>query len=264
MSANLIYPTLYFVTFTGFIFCMLQLKGPEKKATKSQLRQRKAEKIKGWLDTWIHGGTLPNAVVSIHEKGKEVFFHATGYASVERRIPCNRDTIFRIYSMTKPITIVAIFILIERQLLSVDDTLDKFLPEFKEMRVHVDGTTEEDHVTTEAARAITIQDLMTHTSGINYAFLTDHLCGRILTKKVPNNDAVNLFSNTPMKELSKYIADSPLCFQPGMVQTPNKNTSYAALYCICDISSFDSVLFDLFFVCSLCVFVLLMLCCFLF
>ena len=199
---------IYAVLLGIIIFLLLK---PAKK-TPSQsgsLRQRKAEKIRGWLDAWIHGGTLPNAVVAIHEKGKEVFFHATGYANVENRVPCDRDTIFRIYSMTKPITIVAIFILIERGLLSVTDSLDKFLPDFKDMRVHVDGTTEDNHVTCPAERPITIHDLMTHTSGISYAFLTDHLCGRILSKKVPNNDVLHLFANTPMKDLSTYIADSP-------------------------------------------------------
>jgi CubicO group peptidase (beta-lactamase class C family) len=178
-------------------------------------REKKAAVIRGWLDAWVAGGSIPHGIVSIHEKGKEVFFHASGYANAARKQLCDRNTVFRIYSMTKPITCIAVLMLQERGLLSVNDTIDKFLPEFADLQVYEDGTTEEDMKTSPASRKVTIQDLLTHTSGISYAFLTDHLCGRLLSKRVPNNDAVHFFMNTPIAELSRCTAATPLCFQPG-------------------------------------------------
>jgi CubicO group peptidase (beta-lactamase class C family) len=187
----------------------------DHKSKNLSLREKKAAVIRGWLNSWVAGGSFPNGIVSIREKGQDVFFHASGYANAEKKQLVDRDTIFRIYSMTKPITTIAILILQERGLLKTTDTLDKYCPEFATMQVYSEGATEEDLRTVQAARKITIHDLLTHTSGISYAFLTDHLVGRILAKKVPNNDAANFFVNTPVDVLTRCIAESPLCYQPG-------------------------------------------------
>jgi CubicO group peptidase (beta-lactamase class C family) len=101
----------------------------------SKRREAKGAAIKAWIDAWVRGGSLPHACIAVHQNGHEVFFHSTGYSDIASRTLANRDTIFRIYSMTKPVTSVAIFILIERGLLRVDDNIEEYLPEFKDTEV---------------------------------------------------------------------------------------------------------------------------------
>lgn len=198
-------------------------------SSNSKLRDKKASRIRSWIDGWVHGGSIPNAVIGVRHRGSEVFFHATGYADVENKIPVKRDTIFRIYSMTKPCTTVAVLMLQERGLLDVNDPVEKYLEEFKNIEVYVSGTTEQDLKSVPLKEPLRLQHLLTHTSGVNYAFLTAHACGKILSEKVPNHDAANLFCNTPMDALSKYIASVPLCFQPGSAFLYGLNTDLLGL-----------------------------------
>ena len=101
--------------------------------------------------------------------GKLIHSSVVGYQDIEARRPMRKDTIFRFYSMSKPITSVAILMLMEQGKLRLDDPVSKFLPQFATMRVYESGGLDA-MVTEPVHRSVTIADLLTHTSGITYHF----------------------------------------------------------------------------------------------
>jgi CubicO group peptidase (beta-lactamase class C family) len=123
------------------------------------------------MKTGVKTGELPGAVVIVARRGKVAYFETFGLRNPETKAPMTRDAIFRIASMTKPFTSLAIMMLAEEGALSIAEPVTKFLPEFKNLKVGVmvsaaDGKSE---VKTEALRRdMTIQDLLRHTSGLTY------------------------------------------------------------------------------------------------
>lgn len=121
------------------------------------------------LQAVVDAGDLSGVVTLIWRKGKEVQLNAVGFRDLESRIPMTRDTLFRIASMTKPVTSIAALMLIEEGKLRLDDPITRWMPEFKNMRVLQDpaGPLTD---TVSAPREITLEDLMTHRSGLAYGF----------------------------------------------------------------------------------------------
>jgi len=126
-------------------------------------------KIPPALQAVIDAGDLSGFVTLIWRKGEELQFNALGCRNIESGAPMTRDTLFRIASMTKPITSVAALMLMEEGKLRLDDPISKWMPEFADMRVLKDaqGPVEDTYL---APRAITVEDLMTHRSGLAYGF----------------------------------------------------------------------------------------------
>ncbi|HXQ14286.1 MAG TPA: serine hydrolase domain-containing protein [Caulobacteraceae bacterium] len=126
-------------------------------------------KIPPALQAVIDAGDLSGFVTLIWRKGEELQFNALGCRNIESGAPMTRDTLFRIASMTKPITSVAALMLMEEGKLRLDDPISKWMPEFADMRVLKDaqGPVED---TYPAPRAITVEDLFTHRSGLAYGF----------------------------------------------------------------------------------------------
>jgi CubicO group peptidase (beta-lactamase class C family) len=114
-------------------------------------------------------GLLAGAVTVVWQGGKVLQVNEIGYRDVDARLPMQRDTLFRIASMTKPITVAAAMALIEEGKLTLRDPITRWLPEFAQMRVLVDPTGPLDK-TVPAQRPITVDDLMTHRSGLVYMF----------------------------------------------------------------------------------------------
>eukprot|EP01038_Epipyxis_sp_PR26KG_P010134 gene10134-13633_t len=168
-----------------------------------------------FLESWVNGGTLPGAVLGLYNSaGKELFYHecCNSNTAVKRY---ERSTIFRIYSMTKPITTIAIMKLIENGHISLDDEVSKWIPSFTNSTVLIGGTLE-NPITEPISTKMTIRHLLTHTSGISYGiFNSKTLHDQLLQNSVPNNDWQNWFQNTDLETLSENVAHSPLCFQPG-------------------------------------------------
>jgi CubicO group peptidase (beta-lactamase class C family) len=117
----------------------------------------------------VDTGVLAGAVTLAWQRGDVLQVNEIGYRDVEAGLPMQRDTIFRVASMTKPVTVAAAMSLIEEGRLTLSDPVTRWLPELAEMQVLVDptGPLEE---TVPARRPITIDDLMTHRSGLAYAF----------------------------------------------------------------------------------------------
>src|SRR5689334_16287652 len=105
-------------------------------------------------------------------RGRVVHFEQVGWQDRESHTPLTTDTIFRIYSMTKPIICVALMTLYEEGRFQLFDPVAKFLPAFGKVRVQT-GTTPSDTREVDLIRPITIRDLFTHTSGLTYSFLED-------------------------------------------------------------------------------------------
>jgi CubicO group peptidase (beta-lactamase class C family) len=109
-------------------------------------------------------------VLLVARDGKTVAHRALGTQDVEGKLPMRPDTIFRIASMSKAVTSVAVMILLEEGRLRLEDPLSKFIPEFKDMQVAVPGKEGAEPKLVKAAREITLRDLLTHRSGISYGF----------------------------------------------------------------------------------------------
>jgi len=117
----------------------------------------------------VESGLLAGAVTLVWHRGDVLQVNEIGFADVEAKLPMQRDTIFRIASMTKPVTVAAAMTLVEEGVVALADPITRWLPEMSDMRVLVDPTGPLD-VTVPARRPITIEDLMTHRGGLAYAF----------------------------------------------------------------------------------------------
>jgi CubicO group peptidase (beta-lactamase class C family) len=156
---------------------------------------------------------IPGAVLLIQQHGSQVYLESFGVRSVATRMPMTPDTIFRIYSMSKAVTSVAIMMLAEEGKLSIDDPVSKFIPAFADAKVGVDLSDEAGQYPLKLEplkRPITILDLLRHTSGITYGFYGE---GQI--KKLYANPALYRgdFDNA---EFAGRIAKLPLADQPGV------------------------------------------------
>jgi CubicO group peptidase (beta-lactamase class C family) len=125
--------------------------------------------IDGYLDGYVTKEKLAGCSFALMRGGQMVYYKACGDANREVGTPMAPDTIHRIYSMSKPITSVALLTLFEKGLFQLDDPLEKYLPEFADMRVFTGGSAAAP-VTRHAASSITPRHIMTHTSGLTYGF----------------------------------------------------------------------------------------------
>jgi CubicO group peptidase (beta-lactamase class C family) len=165
-------------------------------------------------------GRIPGAVILVQRNGKIIYRSRVGFQDVATRTPMTEDTIFRLYSMSKPITSVAVMMLMEEGKLALDDPLYRFVPEFKDTRVYVSGDV--DHLVTEPLqRPITLRDLLTHTSGLTYHFMGDTPVHQYYRKYGVKRDTPvgSLPTDAPaaptLEELVHRLARAPLLHQPG-------------------------------------------------
>jgi CubicO group peptidase (beta-lactamase class C family) len=161
------------------------------------LPQQGAAALSAFLQAATERGDVPGVVVAVVDKSGLLYHEAFGRSSTLRNTPMAKDTIFNIASMTKPVTSVAIMMLVDEGRLKLDDEVAKYLPKYKDPRVisrfnPADGSYE----TRPAKRPITIRHLLTHTSGIGYGFSSP-----TLTK---------IMQQTMQPEL-----ELPLLFDPG-------------------------------------------------
>lgn len=172
------------------------------------------------LQCLVDQGKIPGAVTLIAREGKLIHSSVVGYQDIEARRPMRKDTIFRFYSMSKPITSVAILMLMEQGKLRLEDPVAKFLPQFATVRVYKSGGLD-DMVTEPVNRPVTIADLLTHTSGITYHFTGNTAVHQYYRKHgVKRNTPVgSLPTDGPaapnLDVLMERVAAAPLLHQPG-------------------------------------------------
>ena len=159
--------------------------------------------MKGFVDRRESSGI----VTLVAREGKTVDLHAVGHADIEKSVPMRTDAIFRIASMTKPVTSVAIMMLFEENKLLLTDPVTKFIPAFKGVQVMEDGKP------VPARRAITVRDLLAHKSGITYGFLNGGPVGGSYRKNGVT-DGLTTTTMTLEENMNKLGAE-PLMAQPG-------------------------------------------------
>ena len=133
--------------------------------------QERLDRIAPFLQRkWIEPGWLPGAQVLLWRRGQTVLDTVLGQRDRVRETAMERDTIHRIYSMTKPMTSVAALMLLEEGAIALDDPVSRFIPDFADLQVYASGGVGS-FVTQPPARPMTVLDLMRHTSGFTYGFL---------------------------------------------------------------------------------------------
>ena len=195
----------------------LETATPEQMGMSSARLERIAEALK----KEVGDGKLPGAVVIVARKGKIVYLGAAGFQDKGANKPMAADSIFRIYSMTKPLVSVAAMMLVEDGVIQLTDPVSKFLPAFKDMQVSVATTSADGRVTysnVPAVRPITVQDLLRHTAGLAYAEITKNEPVKTAYVEAKfSQPGVHEFDSramTPAEQVER-IAKAPLIHQPG-------------------------------------------------
>jgi CubicO group peptidase (beta-lactamase class C family) len=174
-------------------------------------------RIRPAMERAIANNEMAGGIGLIARRGKIAYFETWGMADREAGKPMSKDSIFRMYSMTKAVTGVAIMTLYEEGRFSLHDPVSKFLPEFKNMKVAVErtdaATGKRVSYTVPAEREITILDLLRHTSGLNYAGPRDE-SGEPIYRKLGVGGAS---ADYPLSEMIRRLASAPLVHQPGTV-----------------------------------------------
>ena len=176
---------------------------PIAKPEKVGLDPKKLEAVDQKMEALIKEDRLAGGIVVVARKGKVAHFGTYGKRDLENDLPVEKDTIFRIYSMTKAITSVAALMLNEEGKLSLDDPLSKYFPSLKAMKV-----LDKDELV-EAKSEATVADLLRHTSGLTYAWSSN--------KKISQSfkDAGVLFRDKKVVPMVSGMDKVPLLFQPG-------------------------------------------------
>jgi CubicO group peptidase (beta-lactamase class C family) len=167
------------------------------------------DRIAETINADIAKGIIPGATLLIARNRKIAYYESFGWLDAQSKTPMPKNAIFRIYSMSKPITSVAAMILVEQGKLLLSDPVQKYIPAFTEMKVAAQkpGAPEIDLVP--ASRSITVQDLMRHTSGLTYGFLAGTPVARMYQE-------AHLFgADMTNAEFADTIARLPLALQPG-------------------------------------------------
>lgn len=169
-------------------------------------------RIREVMERHVAEKRIPGAMGLVARRGKIAYQEVFGMADVEAGKPMRLDTIHRIYSMTKPVTSVAVMMLYEEGKFQLNDPVAKYLPEFAKMQV---GVEEKDPQTGQmvlktvpAKRPITIRDLLRHTAGLTYGVFGDTLVDREYRK-------ARILSNPSLADFVTQLSRIPLLYEPG-------------------------------------------------
>lgn len=185
---------------------MIETVAPESVGLGSARLRRIPEHLKGYVDE----GRIPGYLVLVCRRGRPAFVSRYGFRDVEAGEPVEDDTIFRIYSMTKPITTVALMSLYERGLLQLNAPVSDFIPDFKHLEVFESGDHER-YETRPTDREMTVRDLLTHTSGLTYGFMNVHPVDAMYRAR----GIEGARSGGTLHEMVQKLAMLPLLFSPG-------------------------------------------------
>lgn len=166
--------------------------------------------VSAYMRNEVATGKIAGAVVLIQQHGRPVLFESFGMRDVEQRRPMTSDTIFRLYSMSKPVTSVAAMMLVDDGRLSLDDQVSIYIPSFADVKVVVRNQNGGTELATEPlARPMTIEDLLRHTSGLTYGFYGDSPIRKLYAN-------AGLFDgDVDNAQFAERIARLPLAEQPG-------------------------------------------------
>ncbi len=177
------------------------------------LSDERLARITARMQSDVDEGLLPGAIGLVARRGQVGYFESVGQADLEKRRPMADDTIFRIYSMSKPITSVALMMLHEEGKFRLTDPVARYIPELADLKVAEENVfygSDPEHINRVGARRQpTIQDLMRHTSGMAYGFNGDTAVDRLYTQvKIIDYDS-------PLTTMIDRLSKLPLLYHPG-------------------------------------------------
>ncbi len=174
------------------------------------LSSTRLSRIGHWMRDHVEHERLAGTSVLINRGGENAFFDCTGTLEIGADRPLQADSIFRIYSMTKPVTSVAAMLLYEQGAFQLDDPIARFLPEFRHMEVLVGGDADAPECEP-AHNLITMRHLLTHTSGLTYDFFMTSPVDALY-----HRHGINFSSGqTDLAGMVRRLAELPLLFHPG-------------------------------------------------
>ena len=166
------------------------------------------QRIRAWQQRYVDERKYAGSALLIQRGGEEVYFHSAGLRNAEENLPFTRDTLVRLYSMTKPVTSVAVMTLLERGLFHLDAPVGDFIPEFNCMQALVPGAIAIDQ--SEPCPSPTLHQLLTHTSGLSYPFNPG-----LLPDAMAEQDLLFKPDQGLLCDMVARLAGLPLAFQPG-------------------------------------------------
>jgi len=168
------------------------------------MSKSRLERIRPAMQSYVDRGVYAGVSTLIARRGQIVHAEQVGWRDKEARAPMSADTIFRLYSMTKPIVCAALMTLFEEGRFTLFDAVAKYIPAFGKVKVlQPDGSL------IDPVRPMNVRDVMSHTSGLSYSFLEDTPVSRMYERS-------KLFDATcPLKESIEDLAEFPLAYQPG-------------------------------------------------
>ena len=167
------------------------------------LNSKQLGRIEQVANNWVKQGQIAGCSAMVIRQGKVAYFKAFGNSDREQGRELRRDTIFRIYSMSKPVTSVAALQLVEQGKIDLDAPVSKYLPDFRDMKVLENGKQ------VAARREFTVRDLMSHTSGLTYGFFGNTAVDREYRKQGI------LLMDRDLQHMCQKLANIPLLYQPG-------------------------------------------------
>ena len=181
---------------------------------KSNLSEERLSKIKKHItENYIDTNKYIGTITAIYKNDNIAFLDIQGMQDRERNIPLKRDSIFRIYSMTKPITSVAMMILYELGKFQIDDPVHKFIPSWKNLKVYKSGNYP-DFKTTDPLNVMTIKDLLSHQSGLTYGFQMKSEVDKAY-REIGIGRMESLNTNQTLTDMINTLKDVPLEFSPS-------------------------------------------------
>lgn len=206
----MIRPALFLAVLAGASACTnpsSQNNPPEEQST-PVVDEAAVARIDSTLQSYIKDSTLAGVSALVYEKGEEVYYNAFGMANREAGVPMARNTLVQIFSMTKPITGVALMTLYEEGAFQLDDPLSKYAPDFADMKVYAGEDDDGKPFFESPNREITIRDLTRHTAGFGTAANNPGV-GPLLSEADPMN------RNNTLTQMAEKLGSVPLWFQPG-------------------------------------------------
>ena len=184
------------------------------KAQSVGMSEARLERLDAAMQAYVDDRKLAGIVTLVARRGKIVQFQAYGDADVESDLPMRKDSIFRIYSMTKPVTSVAVMMLHEEGRFLLSDPISKYIPELADPQVWVSGEGDE-MVTRPAAREVTIRDVLTHMSGYGYNIIPSAVSDRYVEKGIVPGSRTVPGQARDLQDFVTRLGTEPLISDPG-------------------------------------------------
>lgn len=191
-----------------------EVTGPEAVGMSSE----RLTALDGYMQRYVDDELLAGLQLLVSRRGETVYFNTVGMAEIDSNTPMADDFIFRIYSMTKPITSVAVMMMYEEGKFLLTDPVSKYLPEMAKLRVYESGEGD-DMETAPASREMTVQDLLRHTSGLTYGFMGHPVVSQYyrdneIHRRAKGPDGVISGANS-LYEFITSLSKAPLEVDPG-------------------------------------------------